>query len=771
MPLRLAAGALAACLAAACGSGGPTEPREDAGLDGSPGLDAGIDASPEAGPPDGGTRVCDDAGGAPPAGLETRRAYLGAPTTSAVALRFGNETLNGLLAARPRHEAARFALEGRTRVHGIRVQWARRPVDDDAPLALGLHADFGYNGFDFWAPDPLWTGSRCAGDVAVDADVDPDGAWTTYVLDEPVVVEQPGLLYVAHRSEADGAAWWMDQEMANPEADDPCGRFDDCQAALNFPDVSAFQGTRYFNGLSLPLPFHYRVELLVEPIDTLAPEERVFVPAPEGAAPRGARHVSFVDFDGDGWDDLLLGRALWRNQGDGTFTDVSAAYGLDAAPSATGGVFGDYDNDGCLDLFLFSESLRHADTLLHAVCERGVTARFELAADAGVIDRQDDEACGDAARHVTRPSAAAAWVDLDADGFLDLYVANFNCWAEGRQYMDTVFLNRGDGTFQDVSGRLGFFTDRTASRGVAPIDADRDGDVDVFVNNYLLQRNFHYDNRGGRVVDVAAPRGLAGREVSGFYGHTIGVAWGDLDNDGDFDQVAANLAHPRFFDFSDKTQVLLNDGAGIFTDLGGAWATPFASPSGLRFQETHSVPVLLDVDQDGVLDLAISATYDGRPTDFYWGVGDGSFRLDALRGAIPLENGWGMATADVDHDGDLDLYAGELLLNQAGEGHWLQVGVVGTAANRAGLGAVVEVEAGGVTRVRHVQGGTGKGSQDSLTLHFGLGEAPRVDRIRVVYPGGAETVFAGPIAVDQRVWLAEDAGAPVSGWARPRAAD
>lgn len=337
--------------------------------------------------------------------------------------------------------------------------------------------------------------------------------------------------------------------------------------------------------------------------------------------------------------------------------------------------------------------------------------------------------------------------------------------------MDQVWHNEGAGVFTEWTGQYGFTDSTYASRGASPADADGDGDVDLLVNTYVLQRDLYYTNLGDGTVDEDARGvGLAGRrDVSGYYGHTIGTAWGDLDGDGDLDVVSANLAHPRFWDFSNKTQVLLQEPAGTWTDAcgDGVWDDPWCEV-GLVYAETHSVPTLADLNNDGALDLLISEVYEGRPTDFYWGVGDGSFVQDRLHAGVEVENGWGMAAADFDQDGAVDLAAsGRLYHNQLGpQGSFLAVRAVGdVASNWAAIGATVRVYGpAGEVFVRHVQGGTGQGGQDSLTLHFGLGALTEVAAVEVDFPGGGTVRYEGPFAVDQKLWLYEH-GSATAGWA------
>ncbi len=655
----------------------------------------------------------------------------------------------------PLHEGVRFDIDRPARIHGFSVRWTNL-ADAREELEAGLYADLGHNGYNYWLADPLWTGTRCQRDAD-------DGESIDYVLEEPIEIAHPGLVFVAHAAESPEDATFAFDDGVDGEGD--CLLFDECHSALQLTD--ALENT-YFQGVSFSLPFDFLVSLHLEYTDEVLPQDRLFQPV---SGVYFGPTMAFGDYDDDGWDDVVThGPDLWRNQGDGTFIATTASSGIAAMGIQGTGSWGDYDNDGCLDLFVASDYLTEPNSLLHSNCDGTFSDVTEAAGVSGLLS---SDVCGDPTALYPQ-SQAGAWIDLDLDGRLDLYVANYNCGFDLPDFVDNVYRNNGDGTFADWTGTRGFLPTATASRGAAPIDVDFDGDLDLLVHNYVLQANLFFRNDGGGTfTEIASDSGLEGEptEFQGdwYWGHTLGTAWGDLDGDGDFDLVEANLAHPRFYHFSDKTRVLRND-AGAFTDLAGDWSYP-ESGAGLRYQETHTVPTLADFDQDGDLDLAISARYDGRPTDFYWGNGNGTFELDAFHAGITTEDGWGMAAADFDHDGDLDLATYDTLFRNditEGKGHWLQIRAVGngTTTNRSAIGATVRVTAGGRTWIRHVQGNTGLGCQDSMFLHVGLGEATIVDQIVVSFPGGGEVNFPGPHAADQRLWLFQN-GTTHAGWSPP----
>jgi hypothetical protein len=723
-------------------------------------IDSEVDASsPDVAPdgdvePDVGDRACSPtAGGELPEGLVTLEWDDG---MGAGEVATQDWAIAGVpLATAVLHEQVRFELPHPARVHGFSVQYGALAAGD-YPVTAGLYPDFGYNGFDMWHFEPLWEGALCSQDIGA-------SEWVTFVLDEPVVVEHPGLVYVGNRREGEGAPGWMfDGSLPREDCESLacCTAFNDCHSSWNLPEVVEFDGNYSWPGLSLSIGVDYLVRLHVEYTDDVQPGDKFLQPV-EGVSP--SSRISFGDYDGDGDDDFLTnGPRLWRNDGTGMFEDVTDSSGIAGlGVGGSGGVWGDYDNDGCLDLYLFVESGTAADHLLHNECDGTFTEATEA---SGISDLQAYNGCDADWTHT--PSPAAAWWDYDADGWLDLYVGGFICWEPGTYFTDKVWHNEGDGTFTEATGLNGFrgYEERRfATRGASPIDFDLDGDVDLLAHNYRLHPNLFYRNNAGESVsDTARTHGLDGA-VSSFgnaeyFGHTIGVAWGDLNNDGRFDLIESNLAHPRFFDFSDKTRVLLYQLGGQFHDIQGDWNKPYGD-AGLRYQETHSVPVLGDFDQDGNLDLAISAVYDGRPTDFYWGNGDGTFRLDNYHAGIEVRSGWGMAVSDIDGDGDLDLAAsGVLYRNTLGDkGHWLAVSVVGNAgSNRAALGATVRLHTAERVFVRHVGGGTGQGCQNSQVLHYGLGEVDSIDRIEARFPGGEWLVYDGPIDVDRRITLFED---------------
>jgi hypothetical protein len=254
------------------------------------------------------------------------------------------------------------------------------------------------------------------------------------------------------------------------------------------------------------------------------------------AGVRGSR-FAWADFDNDGDQDLLMnGRKLYRNNGlpNWNFTEVTSDAGLYG--SVNSGAWADYDNDGWLD-FYATAGVGNWDILWH---NNGDGTFENVTVEAGNL--YDDY-----------NSQASGWGDYDNDGFVDLYVANYEvALSEGMP--DVLYHSNGDGTFTDVT--VGAGIDDYAKlpfpypgRGVAWGDYDNDGDLDIYISNYRLLPNYLWENNGdGTFTDRAFDRGVAGMErwYSGqgpYYGHTIGSAWGDIDNDGDFDLFVANLVH------------------------------------------------------------------------------------------------------------------------------------------------------------------------------------------------------------------------------------
>ena len=706
---------------------------------------------------------CSTAGGALPEGLVTLSSHDGDASGSVRGQGFAI-TVDGEqfdLDEEPLWESVRFDLDRPARVHGYSVRWTHLDAFAGDALEAGLYPDFGHNGFDFWRDNPVFTGTRCASDASPDEPL-------VYVLDEPLEMEDPGLVYVGHLAPTpEWATFTFDSDF---QGGGVCALWDECHSGFNLP--AAWDGT-YYGGVSLTFPYDFLVDLHVEWLDEVLPEERLFQPVTLPSTTDLALRAAWGDYDADGYDDLYVrGRRLYHNEGDGTFTLVAnTASGL-VGSSLSSGLWGDYDNDGCLDIYLFTDSTLSDNFLFHSNCDGTF---LNVTSSAGVSTLWANVGITNPcpmAGYLHPQTDGAAWWDIDSDGWLDLYVSTYDCGLNEPPITDVVFHNNGDGAFEEWSGANGFLEEGFAARSALPFDHDGDGDVDLFVQNYRLNRNLFYRNDGGgTVTEIALENGTAGDptvfEGDTHFGHTLGAAYGDLDGDGDFDLVEANLAHPRFYHFSDRTRVLLQDSpTGFFFDIANLWDFP-GSGAGIRYQETYTSPALADFDQDGNLDLVLSARYSGRPTDFFWGNGDGTFELDSFHAGITTEDGWGLATSDFDNDGDLDLATTPTLFENvsAAAGNWVQVRAVGNvSSNRSAIGATVRVTAGGRTYLRVVSGGNAQGCQDSMSLHFGLGDATSIDSIRVAFPGGGTVTYPGPHPVSTRLWLYED-GTVTAGFA------
>ncbi|MCB5247274.1 MAG: VCBS repeat-containing protein, partial [Candidatus Cloacimonetes bacterium] len=453
--------------------------------------------------------------------------------------------------------------------------------------------------------------------------------------------------------------------------------------------------------------------------------------------------VAIGDYDNDGFNDLLFnGSALYRNDQGRDFIPVSDSLNLSQL-DANGGLWADFNRDGLLDLTTISHNV---DGLGEALMKNQDKTRFvKVNERAGDIDDRF-------------PTEGAAWIDICQAGYPSLYAANYEKWQARPGYPDRFWYNRR-GYFEDQSSEQGFLAPDysrepgLAGRGVAPADFDNDGIQEILVSNYRLNRNFCWDLRDSLWVDVAALTGVSGKYKEGYYGHSIGADWGDYDNDGDLDLFIANLAHPRYIDISDVSQLLRNDGLGskvIAADTLWYWQfTDVTKEAGITYDELHSDPLWLDADNDGWLDLYITSVYENDRSYLYKNNGDGTFTDVTFLAGARVFNGWGNATADLDRDGLTDLVVGSgngarILFNRTPSPFgavyvkpvWKGDGVVllrdpavfpdhpNSPAFGTRVGAVLRRPDGSeYFLIRELSSAKGTTSQSSQELHFGLGGA------------------------------------------------
>jgi hypothetical protein len=471
----------------------------------------------------------------------------------------------------------------------------------------------------------------------------------------------------------------------------------------------------------------------------------------------------FLDYDNDGWQDILIvnsmdwpgheaGKsysALYRNNHNGSFTDVTKQAGLAIQTYGLGCAIADYDNDGFDDIYITSVGPNH---LFHNL-RNGKFA--DVTAKAGVGDPGF--------------STSAAWFDYDNDGKLDLFVANYVQWTiatdqycsldgKNKSYCtpqaykgqsSTLYHNRGNGVFENVTQKAGLNDPTSKSLGVALLDYDNDGWIDLFVANDTEPNKLYRNNHNGTFTDVGVAAGVAFGEA-GTARAGMGTDAADYDNSGREGLVLGNFTN-------EGMSLYQNDGSGLFTDQ-----APASGISRMSLQSLTFGCFFFDYDLDGRLDiLAVNGHVSddinvvqptvkyAQPPHVFRNVGKDKFQEvtdklgKAMQSAIV---GRGAAYGDFDNDGDLDLLitsnhgTTRLLRNDNGnQNDFLRVKTIGAKSNREGIGArVTVITSQGERMTRMVKTGSSYLSQSELPLTFGLGKAGANDvvSLEVVWPSG-----------------------------------
>ena len=485
-----------------------------------------------------------------------------------------------------------------------------------------------------------------------------------------------------------------------------------------------------------------------------SPEKKYLVESMSGG-------VAAFDYDNDGWLDIYFvnslsidlmksgGKtrsALYHNNGDGTFTDVTDKAGVGDVGWGMGAAVGDYNNDGFDDLYV---TCLGAD---HLFKNNGDGTFTDVTQTANVSD--------------PRWSTGAAFVDYDNDGWLDLFVANYvdydlknlpefgkdktcqykgiavQCGPRGMHGAgDSLFHNNGDGTFTDVSKKAGV-SDPNGYFGMSVVcsDFDDDGMIDIFVADDSTPNLLYHNNGDGTFKEIGFVSGAA-LSADGAEQGSMGVAVGDYDHDGRFDIFVTN--------FVDEYNTLYhNDGRNSFTDV--SYKANVA---------TVSIPLVgwgthfLDYDNDGWGDLFVAnghvypqlQGYHQRKL-LHHNNRDGTFTEVAAQSGAPLMQeraGRGVAFGDLDNDGDIDMVVNDLdgppqlLRNDGGAANnFVMVRTVGVKSNRDGIGAKVKVVSGDLTMIDEVRSGASYISQSDMRLHFGLEKRAKIDLIEIRWPSG-----------------------------------
>jgi enediyne biosynthesis protein E4 len=481
---------------------------------------------------------------------------------------------------------------------------------------------------------------------------------------------------------------------------------------------------------------------------------------------------AFFDFDGDGWLDILLvngkdliphGRhttaALYRNNHNGTFTDVTKGSGLDIEIYGIGVTIGDYDNDGREDVYITALG---GDHLFHN--EGGGHFR-DVTREAGIANAAF--------------SAGAAWLDYDRDGKLDLFVANYVQWTQQgdlwcsldgstKSYCTPesyhgssarLYHNLGGGKFEDATEKAGLSDPTSKSLGVVVFDYNNDGWPDLFVANDTQPNKLYRNLQNGRFKEEGLSAGVAFGE-DGIARGAMGVDAIDYDRSGRQHLVVGNFSNQMI-------GLYHNEGNGLFVDEAPRSPLGRASLLSLTFGL-----FFFDYDLDGYPDLLAAnghieeqigrvqpkIQYAELPLLMH---NNGHGRFDQVNAFSRPLVARGAAYGDFDHDGDLDVLLAQnngpavLYRNDGGNrNHWLQLKLVGSKSNRDGIGAVARVTSAGGTQSQTVHSGSSYCSASDLALTFGLGKDATASAIEIEWPSGARQKLTN-VASNQQLIVKE----------------
>jgi hypothetical protein len=491
---------------------------------------------------------------------------------------------------------------------------------------------------------------------------------------------------------------------------------------------------------------------------------------------------AFLDYDNDGWQDILLINsmnwperkgaksfsALYHNNRNGTFTDMTKEAGLAVELYGIGCTVADYDNDGLVDIYITCLGPNHLFRNLG-------NGRFtDVTAKAGVGD--------------TGFSTSAAWVDYDRDGRLDLFVCNYVEWAidkdihcsldgKNKSYCtpeaykgqsSTLYHNKGDGSFENVTERAGLLDPSGKSLGVALIDYDNDGWIDLFVANDT-QPNKLYRNKGnGTFSEEGTVAGLAFNDM-GKARAGMGTDAGDYDRSGKASLVIGNFSN-------EMIALYHNEGGGLFVD---------EAPNSTIGQESMLTLTFacffFDYDLDGWPDIFAANGHVSddintvqakikyaEPPHLFRNLGKKKFEHMGVKLGQALQQAAvarGAAYGDFDNDGDLDLLIcsnngpARLLRNNGGnQNNLIRIKLAGTTSNRSAIGAKINVTLGGDEKLFGlVKTGSSFASQSELPVTFGLGKADKVKSIEITWPNGNQQTLTD-VAANQEIVIEEGKG-------------